>query len=242
MLEFEGSSLPVRDEVIEAHHRAWERLAKPGTWWTGEERVAIAAESRAALECAFCAQIETALSPFSVQGEHSTTTSLPPSVIDAIHRVVRDPSRLTKSWVEKLAADGLDDAAYVELVGIIVHVMSMDVTCRGLGAELHALPEPVEGSPSRIRPEPLEDIGAFVPILARARGDNADLWKGGAPHVIRALSLVPDAVRELGNLSEAQYLPEKAIIRPGYAPNRSLDRAQIELVAARVSAVNECFY
>ena len=57
---------------------------------------------------------------------------------------------------------------------------------------------------------------------------------------MRALSLVPDEVRMLRRLSEAHYLPIEKI--PDPTCHRALDRMQMELVAARVSALNECFY
>ncbi len=64
--------------------------------------------------------------------------------------------------------------------------------------------------------------------------------KGRIANVLRALSLVPEEVRELRDLSAAQYLsPDQLVdLRAG----RVLDRAQMELLAGRVSALNECFY
>jgi hypothetical protein len=59
--------------------------------------------------------------------------------------------------------------------------------------------------------------------------------------VARALSLVPDAVRELRELSEVHYLPLDDVIDPR-ARRAELTRAQMELVAGRVSALNRCFY
>jgi hypothetical protein len=62
------------------------------------------------------------------------------------------------------------------------------------------------------------------------------------PNVVRAMSLVPDAVRQLRELSAAQYLPLQQVTDVRAEPGRALSRAQIELVAGRVSALNECFY
>ena len=74
-------------------------------------------------------------------------------------------------------------------------------------------------------------------------GEDADLFSGPAPYVIRAMSLVPESVRWLNELSSAQYLDmdngEMFDFVNGKGP---LDRAQTELIAGRVSAVNECFY
>jgi alkylhydroperoxidase family enzyme len=74
-----------------------------------------------------------------------------------------------------------------------------------------------------------------------ARGPEADLWPPGrTPNVLRALSLVPDEVRGLKDLSAAHYLPMEQVI--DVRAHRLLSRAQMELVAARVSALNECHY
>jgi len=75
----------------------------------------------------------------------------------------------------------------------------------------------------------------------RLKGDEADLWSGPTGNVIRAMSLVPEAVRWLKELGAAQYLSDKAMtdFTRGRGP---LSRAQTELIAGRVSAINECFY
>jgi hypothetical protein len=76
-----------------------------------------------------------------------------------------------------------------------------------------------------------------------ATGAEADLWSvPRTANVIRALSLVPDAVRQLKQLSAAQYLPMDKVPIPGERGGRALERTQIELLAGRVSALNECFY
>ena len=62
------------------------------------------------------------------------------------------------------------------------------------------------------------------------------------PNVLSAMSLVPDAVRMLFRLSGVQYLTIPGFMRIGDLPGRALTRSQVELVAARVSALNDCFY
>ena len=47
-------------------------------------------------------------------------------------------------------------------------------------------------------------------------------------------------MRAWKDLSAAQYLSPEAMVSMQSA--RALDRSQIELVAGRVSALNECFY
>lgn len=39
-------ALPIRIGLARELDRAWARLAAPGTWWNGAERLAIAAEVR----------------------------------------------------------------------------------------------------------------------------------------------------------------------------------------------------
>ena len=56
------------------------------------------------------------------------------------------------------------------------------------------------------------------------------------------MSLVPDAVRTMKTLSTAQYVPIHAVGDITWSEGRALDRRQIELVAGRVSALNDCFY
>ena len=76
-----------------------------------------------------------------------------------------------------------------------------------------------------------------------AVGNEADLWQNGrSANVLRALTLVPNAFREWREVASAQYLSFQDMAHFDQPPNRSLHRMQIELVAGRVSAINECFY
>ena len=76
-----------------------------------------------------------------------------------------------------------------------------------------------------------------------ATGNYADLWMpGSAANVVRALSLVPDAVRGWQQIAGAQYLSLQGMQNFVQDDNRSINRMQMELIAGRVSSVNECFY
>ena len=94
-LDFASVGFPVRGDLLASHREAWQRLASPGTWWTGAERVAIAAEVRAAWDCALCAQRKEALSPNAVQGAHDGPGELSPVAVEAIHRITTDSGRLS---------------------------------------------------------------------------------------------------------------------------------------------------
>lgn len=243
---FAGSVAPVRADIVAAHARFWERLAAPGSWWTGAERVAIAAETRAARRCRLCVARKQAVSPQAVRGAHDRPTSasavLPQAVVEAVHRITTDAARLTRSFVDSLANDGVDDVRYVELLGVVVSVTSIDFVCRGVGAPAHPLPEPQPGAPSLYRPREARPGPGFVPTIPSGDlGPNElDLWRGTTGNVIRAMSLVPEAVRDLALLGAAHYVPSERVTDVTAA--RTLTRPQMELVAGRVSALNECFY
>jgi len=156
---------------------------------------------------------------------------------------VTDASRLTATWHAGLAAAGLPDGHYVELLSVIVELVSIDGFHRAMGLSPEPLPEPIAGEPSRRTPVDLVAGEAWLPMLppGKPKGEEADLWDGVTGNVIRAMSLVPDAVRGLKELSAAHYLPVEDVGNP-FATRGPLSRSQLELIAGRVSALNECFY
>jgi len=147
-ISYAAASTPVRADLVEAHEKLWQNLAEPGTWWTGAERVAIAAEVRKAWTCTLCTDRKAALSASAVDGQHDTHGVLPSPVVEMIHRVTTDPGRLSKDWYERLSAEGVEDTHYVEALGVVVRTVSVDSFCRGLGIPSHALPTSVPSSPS----------------------------------------------------------------------------------------------
>jgi hypothetical protein len=229
-ISYAGAPVTVRDDLPAAHARAWDALAAPGTWWSGAERVALAAETRAAARCPLCRERRASLSPRAVAGRHDCASDLPEPAVEAAHRIASDPGRLSRGWFDGLLAAGLADGQYVELVGVVSTVVAIDAFCRALGVAPHPLPEPRPGEPSRRRPEGLGDRGAWVPMAG-----------GGAGNVLRALSLAPGEIDTLFDQSAAHYV-SMARFMDLDETGRALDRAQMELVAARVSALRECFY
>ena len=130
------------------------------------------------------------------------------------------------------------------MIGVVTLLAGIDYTARALGAPPPALPEPLAGEPSRRRPATAKPGVAWVPMIdpADADGPEADLYPDleFVPNIMRALSLVPSEARALHRSSDAHYVAMQDLANPG--ARRDLDRLQIELVAARVSALNECFY
>jgi hypothetical protein len=243
---YDTVTFPVREDLPAAYREYWRKLSSPGSWWTGAQRVAIAQEVRNALSCDFCVSRKQALSPYNHPGTHTHSPGLPDEAVDAVHRIITDQGRITQDWINTNIDKGLSEEAYVELVGIAVTVFSIDEFSRALGAPLEPLPEPLAGEPDHYRPAAASRGTGFVAMLP-PRGKFSerenDLWpQGRTANVLRALSLVPDAVRDWQGVADAQYLPAKELIRFDIATNRSINRLQVELVAGRVSSINECFY
>ena len=244
-LVYTHSALNIPAAYSEGHGRYWYRLANPGNWFTGQQRVDMAKEVRQALDCTLCADRKQALSPAMVQGEHNTVNSLPKDVVEVVHRVTTDPNRLTRKWFDDLMAAGLTPEAYVEILGVALHVFMIDEFCRAVGHPLHALPQPVAGDPAGQRPANTIDIGAWVEVLPfqiDAALPEADLSGKIGFNVFRGLSLSPDDVRTVIDLIAIHYLSGEEIgnFREGF--RGTLDRYQKEVIATRVSAANECFY
>jgi hypothetical protein len=165
--------------------------------------------------------------------------------VDAVHRITTDASRLTRRWYESLTAQGVTDERYVEALGVAVLAISIDAFHRAMGVPLEPLPQPEPGDPTRVRPEGVTRGEAWVPMVdprqvASAERDLFPRGPLGAPYVVRALTLVPSEVRAWAALSGAQYLSFDRMTR--LETGKALDRAQMELVAGRVSALNSCFY
>jgi len=231
--------LPIRSDLLSAFDATWDRTACAGTWWSGKERVAIAAATRRARSCGFCVERREALSPYAVEGTHEDASDLPAALVDAVHRVTTDPGRLSRRFYEEVVQAGVAPERYVEAVGVVVRTLNVDVFHYAAGLPLRPLPEPRAGEPSRDSPEGTVRDGAWVPMLPVGHA----FWRGWpAPNVMRALSLVPDEVTAHMALARATYLGPDQVADVSYDPGRAISRAQIELIAGRVSSISECFY
>jgi hypothetical protein len=243
-ISFAGSELAIRSDLIDAHEQAWATIARPGTWLTGERRVAVAAEARQALECRLCARIKAALSPHAVHGSHDSLGRLGASEVELIHRVVSDPGRLSESWANSVLARGLADGEYIEIVGLVAMVMIMDTCLRALGLPPRELPLPLGGEPTRYRPAGAKRQTAWLALTEPEDTTPADGPMYPSPkagYIYRALSLVPQSVRDYWALACAHYLPPQYVYKFDTSI-RAISRAQTEILAARVSAMHQCVY
>jgi hypothetical protein len=217
-----------RTDLIEAHGNVMAGLAGPGTWWDGRQRLAIAAEVRRALAHAHLAPWDV---PSAIDGLLNDADPLPPHAADAVWRITNHPGTLTVGWYRDIVAGFPSPEHYVELVGVVALVNSIDRFAAVLALDPIPLPAPRSGAPSQVRVDGAEVSTHWVPT-APMRG----------PYVLRALSAVPQDRPLQRELSEAQYLPEGALLGDMDWGRETIDRRQIELVAAQTSMVNECFY
>jgi hypothetical protein len=211
MPPFDYRSLPyaVPERIVTALRTDWERLASPGTWFTGADRVKIAAEVRRS----------------RVGG--APTHELPAPTLEALRKIACAPATIRRDWVEGLAAAGLAEAGYVETIGVVARIVAVDAFHRGIGAVPEPLPASLPGDPTGIVDPAARPSKGYVSM---ARGTSS-WW---------AISLVPDAFAGMEDFHNTLYL-SPAEMMSDESP-RLLTRTQIELVAARTSAINECFY
>ena len=125
-------------------------------------------------------------------------------------------------------------------------MISVDTFCQALGLRQERLPDSEPGPPSGYRPDRLRKGGAWLPLLMENNlpKSEKDLYRGAkqGANVLRCLSLVPNEVRNLQRISKAMYLRDKDVTNFKATGGRAISRDQIELIAARVSLINECFY
>lgn len=244
MIDVGRAMLPIRPDLMRALEAAWLALAAPGTWWSGAERLDIAAEARHAEVCRLCQQREQALSPYSVDGSHDSLGELPGEAVEAIHRLTTDAGRITERWVRQLIDGTLGEERYVEIVSVVAIITALDTFDRALGRPCRPLPTAVAGQPIRHRPAGAKRDLAWVSTLYPrdvAPDDPNPFPVHGDKNIHLALSLVPQEVFNFFDLDVELYLKDHEI-RDFSREYRAISHRQIELIAARASAINKCFY
>jgi hypothetical protein len=190
--------------------REWERIAGPGSWWTGGERVAIATDARRAA---------AGMEPSGV---------LPPPVEEATRRVALDAAGIRDTDVARWEFEGLDHFAYVEIVGIVSRLLALDVTMLGLGRTPRPLPDDLPGDSTGEKPDGAAITTGWAPTVGPATAPSS-------------LSAVPGEAAGMWDVHAVLYLSLDQMFDMQVELD-GLTRPQIELVAARTSALNECFY
>ncbi len=225
---YADATVNIRADLVEAHLKTIEAWAAPGNHWSGAERLAIANEVRRARAAD---ELPPWIGPTTIDGLIDEDHILPKPAIDAVWRLTNHSGTLTQDWYTEITDRGLTPGEYVELVSIVATANSMEVFAASLGMAPPPLPGPVEGEPDRALTPDAEVSTHWVPTAPI-----------GGPNVRKALTLVPVAIEAWTTLGWAQYLP--ADVRGGDLnwSRGALDRMQVELLAARTSLLNECFY
>jgi len=204
-------------------------LLKPGDWLTGPQRRDAWLEVRDAQTNALDAERKDALSPYAIAGEHQATAHLSADAVEVVHRVATDPGRLTRSWAED-RIDVLGVGTYTELVGVVATATVVDRFDHAMGDSQHELGAAESGEPTQETPDGIGDVGAWVP---QTLGDTM-------ANVSRTLSGVPVTNEAWRGLVNSHYSRGAQFMNLEW--DRALNRPQVELVAARVTALSECFY
>ncbi|MEM8923623.1 MAG: alkylhydroperoxidase-related (seleno)protein [Actinomycetota bacterium] len=226
---YDDAPVPVRADLADAHRDTFESWASAGNYWTGAERLAIAAEVRRARAAD---ELPPWVGPSTVEGLVADDHVLPAAAVDAVWRLTNHSSTMSAAVYEAFVADGLDPARYAELVGVVATANCIEVFADSLGIDSRPLPEPMAGDPDPSdAPTDVAVTTHWVPTAPGQRGN-----------VVRALSSVPVAMRDWLRLSDAQYVPIPAVGGDLTWSRGAIDRRQVELLAARTSLLNECFY
>ena len=236
---YDDSKFEINEHLEEVHEKQLPEFGDSGTWGTGKQRLAIAGGARRA-------GIDTGLLEEPGHDSNKFDGELSSVARKVVDHLAVSPKDFDESSYQDALKGGIREEEYVEIVGIVSRIVDLDVFARGIGVPLRPLPEAQPGEPSRKRPETARQEQAWVPTVPNLPegGDVAKALYGDMPkgYIVRGLSLVPDELEKHVELEQAQYLPLKHIRDFGYQHHKGLNRAQVEVVAGRVSAINECFY
>ena len=160
-------------------------------------------------------------------GQDTGSDGLPGVTIEAASKIAIDAPTIDQDWIEQCFDRGLTPLQLVELTAIVAQLSSFDTYTIGIGEVLRELPEPLPGVPGR------EEVkGAKL-----TRGWYPTRGVAGAPNCFSAVAAENEALHEI---HEAMYLGMQEMADISIV--KTLHRSQIELLAARTSNYNDCFY
>jgi len=242
LVEESHAGLAVREDLTDAMSHAWEALGRPGAGFGAAQRVAIARVVRAALAD------DDPLPPWvkpSTVDERAADPDLAPHLADAVYRLTLHAKTLTEEWYrDVLDRAELTPQQWVEAIEVVVVVVAVDGFAAAAGLPAAPLPRPEDGpatgSAAGVPASPARHH--WVPVVHVE--DDVHGYFGGAavvPPVVRALSAVPSSRDVQRKLIAAMYMDGPDMADMDWSRG-TLDRRQIELVAARLSSLRECFY
>lgn len=239
MTIYSDTHYSVRDKIVQAHEKELSLLSGPGTWWTGAQRAAIVAEARKA-------RCEAGLQE-PIAGSEAFIDADLPNAARTIARKVATMDGVDRAFFDDTVPSELSQEEYVEEIGVISRTVNLDMFANAIGIPSRELRPISDGEPTRIRPVSITDDGFYVPTIPTSKaggGEDSKKLYGGASvyNILRGLSLVPSEARPVMGLVMSQYVIPQEFYNYDFTFDPSVTRAQIELVASRVSAINECFY
>lgn len=165
----------------------------------------------------------------AARGLGAAASELPAVEAEAVKRVASEAMTSRQHHVDAWVESGRDVLAYVELVSVVARLAAIDSYRIGLDIALDPLPSPVAGEPvPNVHPDAAK-MNAWVPTVGIALAPTA-------------LSALPDEAASKKQLAMTWYIPDNVIHQYDVEPGRELTRPQMELVAARTSYLNECFF
>ena len=120
MFSFDGSPVPVRDDLKDAHQAIWSHLAQPGQVFDAKQR-------RSFLNAA-----------------RENTNPDGDATCQLVATLYTSPAEVTGDMV-RTAIGAAGEPAVVEAVSVVSMLAAVDNTHRALGAELEPLPDPQPG-------------------------------------------------------------------------------------------------
>ncbi len=239
MTVYSDSHYSVRDKIDQTHKKELSLLSGPGTWWTGAQRAAMVAEARKA-------RCEAGLQESIAEDEVLIDANLPDAA-RTLARKVALMEGVDRAFFDSMAPSELSEEEYVEAVGVVSRSTNLDIFAKAIGVPSRKLNRISDGEPTRKRPVSLANDGFFVPTIPTTKaggGEDSKKLYGGASvyNILRGLSLVPSEASPVMGLVMSQYVIPPQFYNYDFTFDPSITRAQVELVASRVSALNDCFY
>jgi len=158
-------------------------------------------------------------------------TAPPPSssqpLDELTHRLTVAPATIRQGFVREMENGGIPSSTYVEVLGLVARLTAIDTFAFGLGVDPAPLPPPTEDEATGELADDAAIDGGWVPTV-------------GPAFPPTALSLVPGEHRAMLDLHNVFYLSIAGMA--DLDVDRGLHRTQMELVAARTSLLNECFF
>lgn len=241
MALYMDSEFPVPELLDELHGNELTTLSSVGTWGTAAQRQAVANATRNAR---YAMGVQE--SPDGARDD-ATDDSLPAAGKRVAEAVAQGGTKIDDDFFQQTLADSVTEGAYVEIVSVAARVVNLDVFARGIGVPLRELPSNSDQqTPSFERPPEAVDEGFFAATIPNgpAGGATGESLYGNefAGNILRTLSLVPAEARNVIRLVQTQYYDNSTFMDFSAQRHHALTRAQMEVVATKVSAHHQCFY